>query len=152
MSKFSCSLAVVALSVAAISGCAHQWESLIDGNLYTRTHLNRFPVSIVAVDNEYSTITPRRVDSGERRLTVDAPPVANFTIPVRKEFTFKVEKCVRYWLAAQRATSLTQDFELVIDHAEPIAGCMPYGVAQERSVVIPATIAQPTPIAVPKRP
>lgn len=145
---------IVALTVsaAALSGCAHQWESLLDGNLYTRTHLNRYPVAIVAVDGEYSTISPRRVDAGLHKLTVEAPPVANFSQPVRKEFNFKVEKCVRYWLAAQRASSLTQDYELVIDHAEPIVGCTPYGAPQERSVVIPANIAPPTPIAMPKRP
>jgi hypothetical protein len=71
---------------------------------------------------------------------------------VRKEFMFKVEKCVRYWLAAQRATSLTPDFELVIDHAEPVPGCAPYGVPQERSVVVPANVEPPQAIPMPKRP
>ncbi len=136
--------------VGCVSGCAQQWESVLDGNLYTRANLNRYPVLIVAVDGEYSTITPRRVDAGERRLTVDAPPVAGFREPVRKEFTFRVEKCVRYWLAAQRATSLTSDYELVIDHAEPVAGCAPYGTKPE-SVVLPATIDPPRPIPKPKR-
>lgn len=133
----------------ALAGCAHQWESVLDGNLYTRANLNRYPVSIVAVDGEYSTITPRRVDAGVRRLTVDAPPVANFREPVRKEFEFKVEKCVRYWLAAQRATSLTPDYELVIDHAEPVPGCMPYGQRVE-STVMPAQIDRPRAIPTPK--
>jgi hypothetical protein len=146
------SLLALALSATVLSGCAHQWESLLDGNLYTKVHINRYPVAIVAVDGEYSSITPRRVDAGLHKLTVEAPPVANFSQPVRKEFNFKVEKCVRYWLAAQRASALTQDYELVIDHAEPISGCTPYGVPQERSVVIPADIAPPTPIATAKRP
>jgi hypothetical protein len=145
--------AVLAVSAtAALAGCAHQWESTLDGNVYTRAHINRFPVSITAVDGAYSTINPRQVDAGERRLTIDAPPVAGFREPVRKEFTFKVEKCVRYWLAAQRATALTQDFELVIDHAEPIAGCTPYGVPQEKSVVIADNLEQPRPIPRAKRP
>jgi hypothetical protein len=143
---------IMMTATAALSGCAHQWESTLDGNMYTRVHINRFPVSITAVDGEYSAITPRRVDAGERRLIVDAPPVAGFREPVRKEFTFKVEKCVRYWLAAQRATALTQDFELVIDHAEPIGGCMPYGVPQEKSVVIADRLEAPRPIPKPKRP
>jgi hypothetical protein len=144
--------AFVVVGVAAMSGCAHQWESLIDGNLYTKAHINRYPVSITAVDGEYSTINPRRVDAGIRKLTVDAPPVAGFNQPVRKEFEFKVEKCIRYWLAAQRASSLAQDFVLVIDHAEPIAGCMPYGTPQQASLIAPADISPPTPIATPKRP
>lgn len=143
----------LALSVTLLTtGCAHQWESLLDGNLYTKAHINRYPVSIVAVDGQYSTITPRAVDAGVRKLTVDAPPIPNFREPVRKEFTFKVEKCVRYWLAAQRATALTHDFELVIDHAEPISGCTPYGVPQEKSVVISEPMEAPKPIPKPKRP
>jgi hypothetical protein len=150
-SVFPCKTLIAVTAAATLSGCAHQWESLLDGNLYTRSHLNRYPVQIVAVDGEYSTISPRRVDAGIHRLTIDAPPVANFREPVRREFTFKVEKCVRYWLAAQRATSLTPDFELVIDHAEPVPGCTPYGVPQERSVVVPANIPPPEPIAMPKR-
>jgi hypothetical protein len=146
-------LATFAVTMAAIgAGCAHQWESVLDGNLYTRVNVNRYPVSIVAIDGEYSTINPRRIDAGVRRLTIDAPPVANFALPARKEFTFTVEKCVRYWLAAQRANALTQDFELVIDHAEPVPGCTPYGVPHEKSVVRPADIAAPTAIPVPKRP
>jgi hypothetical protein len=143
----------LALSASLLAaGCAHQWESLLDGNLYTRAHINRYPVSIVAVDGQYSTIAPRAVDAGIRTLTIDAPPIANFREPVRREFTFKVEKCVRYWLAAQRATALTHDFELVIDHAEPISGCMPYGVPQEKSVVISESLEAPKPIPKPKRP
>jgi hypothetical protein len=143
--------ALIAMAAGvSLSGCAHQWESLLDGNLHSRVSMNRYPVQIVAVDGNYSTINPRRVDAGERRLTIDAPPVAGFVQPVRKEFSFKVEKCVRYWLAAQRATSLTQDYELVIDHAEPISGCTPYGVAQPSPVVEPATIDSPRPM--PKRP
>lgn len=143
--------ALIAMAAGvSLSGCAHQWESLLDGDLYTRTSLNRYPIVISAVDGEYSTINPRRVDAGMRRLTIEAPPVAGFHQPVRKEFTFKVEKCVRYWLAAQRANALTQDYELVIDHAEPIGGCTPYGVAQPSPVVEPATIDSPRPM--PKRP
>ncbi len=134
-----------------MSGCAHQWESVLDGTLYTRTHINRFPVVIAAVDGVSGLQNPRYIDAGERRLTIDAPPVAGFALPVRKEFTFKVERCVRYWLAAQRASALTQDFELVIDHAEPVPGCQPYG-KPEPSVVIPAVIDPPRAIPVPKRP
>jgi hypothetical protein len=143
---------IAAFAAIALSGCAQQWESVLDGQLHTRAHLNRYPVTISAVDGNYSTVNPRYIDSGEHRLTIEAPPVAGFSQSVRKEFTFKVERCVRYWLAAQRATSLTQDYELVIDHAEPVPGCAPYGNAVERSVVLPAVIDPPRAIPVAKRP
>ncbi len=145
------------LATAALSGCAHQWDSVLDGRLYTRTNLHRYPVSITAVDGEYSTIVPRRVDAGVRRLTIDAAPVAGFHLPVRKEFTFRVEKCVRYWLAAQRTSAYAQDYELVIDHAEAVPGCNPTSGAPAQAVVVPADVTQiepPRPVAtpMPKRP
>jgi hypothetical protein len=153
MFHFRTATTVAGLSaMTALSGCAHQWESVLDGQLYTKTHINRYPVIISAVDGVYSTSNPRYIDSGERRLIIEAPPVAGFTQSVRKEFTFKVERCVRYWLAAQRASALSQDFELVIDYAEPVPGCTPYGNAQERAVVLPSPIDAPRPIPVPKRP
>jgi hypothetical protein len=145
-------LSIAAAAITSLSGCAQQWESVLDGQLYTKTNLNRYPVSVSAVDGTYSTSNPRYIDAGEHRLTIEAPPVAGFSQPVRKEFTFKVERCVRYWLAAQRASSLTQDYELVIDHAEPVPGCAPYGSAPERSVVLPAIIDPPRAIPVAKRP
>lgn len=142
---------------AFLGACAHQWESVLDGRLYTRTNLHRYPVSITAVDGEYSTIVPRRINAGEHRLTIDAAPVLGFHLPVRKEFTFRVEKCVRYWLAAQRASAYAHDFELVIDHAEPVPGCQPTSGAPAQAVVVPADVRQiepPRPVAtpMPKRP
>ena len=154
MRRSSCFLLVV---TAALTGCAHQWDSVLDGRLYTRTNLHRYPVSITAVDGEYSTMEPRRINAGEHRLTIDAAPVLGFHLPVRKEFTFRVEKCVRYWLAAQRTSPYAHDFELVIDHAEAVPGCKPTSGAPAQAVVVPADVRQiepPRPVAIPmpKRP
>lgn len=149
MSKLGLFLLVGAMSATA--GCAQQWESVLDGNLYTRTHLNRYPVSITAVDDVYSTQNPRYVDSGMRKLVVHAAPVAGFTQPVRREFDFKVERCTRYWLAAQRASALSQDFELVIDHVEAVPGCTPTGGAHQPSSVTPAQVDPTRAIPTPKR-
>ncbi|MFN3630853.1 MAG: hypothetical protein ACK4XK_12490 [Casimicrobiaceae bacterium] len=143
-------LCFLAFPVAALTaGCAHPWESVLDGNLYTRTHMNRFPVAIIAVDGVYSIQNPRYVEAGVRRLTVEAPPVGDMREPVRKAFDFKVERCVRYWLAAQRATALSPDFELVIDHAELVPGCQPYGATRPVQAVMPAQLDKPIPV--PKR-
>jgi len=131
------------------AGCAQQWESVLDGTVYTRTHINRYPVAITAVDGVYSLQNPRYVDAGTRRLTVEAPPVGGMREPVRKEFDFKVERCVRYWLAAQRATALSPDFELVIDHAEVVPGCRPHGAAAAVQGSLPSPSDKPIPV--PKR-
>ncbi len=141
------------LALATIGGCAHNWDSVIDGRLYTRTNLHRYPVSIVSVDGEYSTLEPRRVSAGDHRLVVDAAPVAGFHLPDRKEFTFRTEKCVKYWLAAQRSSAFSHDFELVIDHAESVPGCNPTSGAPDKAViVVPANIEPPRAIPMPKRP
>lgn len=142
----------VLLVLATLAGCAHTWESVIDGRLYTRTYLQRYPVTIVAVDGEYSTLVPRRVAAGEHRLTVDSGPIGGFHLPDRKEFTFRTEKCVKYWLAAQRSSALSHDFALVIDYAEPVPGCQPTsGAPVNAVVVVPADIEPPRPIPMPKR-
>ena len=143
------------LVVAILGGCAHQWDTVLDWRLYTRTNLHRYPVSIVAVNGEYSTLVPRRVDAGMLRLTVDAPPIRGFRLPERKEFTFRAEKCVRYWLAAQRAGSLSRDFELVIDHADVVPGCNPTSGVPLQAVIVPSDLSQiepPRPIPMAKRP
>ena len=141
--------------MAILGGCAHQWDAVLDGRLYTRTHLHRYPVSIVAVNGEYSTFVPRRVDAGMLRLTVDAPPIHGFYLPERKEFTFRAEKCVRYWLAAERAGALTRDFELVIDHADIVPGCNPTSGAPLQAVIVPSDLSQiepPRPVPMAKWP
>ena len=123
--------------VAALTGCAHQWESVLDGRLYTWTHLHRYPVSIMAVDGEYSTFVPRRIDAGVHELLIDAAPTIASYLPDRKAFTFKAEKCVRYWLAAQRTSDYSRDYELVIDHAEAVPGCHPTSGAPAQAVIVP---------------
>ena len=145
----------VALATIALGGCAHQWESTLDGRLYTRTHLHRYPVTIAAVDGVSATLVPVRIDAGLRRLTVDAQPVAGFHLPDRKEFNFRAEKCVRYWLAAQRAGAYSHDFELVIDHAEVMPGCNPTTGAPSQPVIVPSDVSKippPEPVPMPKRP
>ena len=140
--------------VTILTGCAHQWETVLDGRLHSRTNLHRYPVSIVAVNGEYSTMVPRRVDAGTLRLTVDAPPIVGFYLPERKEFSFRAEKCVHYWLAAQRASPMSRDFELVIDYADVVPGCNPTSGAPAQAVIVPSDMRQieaPQPIPVAKR-
>ena len=147
-------LLVLFASAALLGGCAHQWETVLDGRLYTRTHLHRYPVSIVAVDGEYSTFVPRRVNAGVHELLIDAAPTIASYLPDRKAFMFKTEKCVRYWLAAQRTSNYTREYELVIDHAEAVPGCQPTSGAPAQAVIVPANPAEiepPRAIPIPKR-
>lgn len=141
-------------TLGGLAGCAHQWETVLDGRLYTRTHLHRYPVSIVAVDGEYSTFVPRRIDAGVHELLIDAAPTIASYLPDRKAFTFKTEKCVSYWLAAQRKSAYSRDYELVIDHAEAAPGCQPTSGPPAQPVSVPSDpslIEPPRAIPTPKR-
>ncbi len=154
MDRIRFSLIFTSAIAVGLTACAHQWETVLDGRLYTRTHLHRYPVAIVAVDGEYSTITPRRIDAGVHELLVDAAPTKASYLPDRKAFTFKTEKCVRYWLAAQRTSDYSRDFDLVIDHAEAVPGCQPTTGAPAQPVIVPrdtSLIEPPRPIPMPKR-
>ena len=154
MKKIFFSLMLPTALAVGLTACAHQWETVLDGRLYTRTHLHRYPVSIVAVDGEYSTITPRRIDAGVHELLIDAAPTIASYLPDRKAFTFKTEKCVRYWLAAQRKSAYSRDYELVIDHAEAVPGCQPTSGAPTQPVIVPrdtSLIEPPRAIPMPKR-
>ncbi|MEO7255217.1 MAG: hypothetical protein ABIZ64_13390 [Casimicrobium sp.] len=154
MKRLLVSLMLIAASLLGLTACAHQWETVLDGRLYTRTHLHRYPVSIVAVDGEYSTITPRRIDAGVHELVIDAAPTIASYLPDRKVFTFKTEKCVRYWLAAQRKSDYSREYELVIDHAEPVPGCQPTSGAPAQPVIVPSDsslIEPPRAVPMPKR-
>lgn len=118
-------LAMGMVAVAVLAGCANVvHQSQLGGALYTRVHMNRFPVAIAAVDGASTpTWQPIWIEPGRRALTLDAPPPRGFTLPVRKEVMLDVKPCVRYYLGAQRANALAQAWEFVVDHEEPVPGC-----------------------------
>jgi hypothetical protein len=122
MSRF---LRCLAPPVFLLTGCANiVHQSQIDGRLYTRVNINRFPVVIAAVDGVSTpSWQPIWITPEQHTLSVDAPPPRGFTQPVRKEIALDVKPCVRYHLGAQRINALTHAWELVIDHEEPVPGC-----------------------------
>lgn len=113
------------LSLLLLTACGTAPMSLLEGQPYHRTHLNRYPVNIVAVNGHYSTQRPRQVYAGVSTIIVEAAPVGGMRLPKQQALAFKVMPCTRYYLAAERETSLSQDWKLVVDHTESIAGCDP---------------------------
>jgi len=121
-----------------LAGCAAAPMSLLDGTPYHRTHLNRYPVRIVAVNGDFTLEQPKRVYAGVNSLVVEAAPVGGIKVARQQAVAFKVQPCTRYYLAAERETSLSQDWKLVIDHAEAIATCNPEEeIAKSRKEGIP---------------
>jgi hypothetical protein len=115
----------VVAAIVTLAGCASVVnQAQIEGPLYTRVHMNRFPVVVSAIDGESTpTWRPIWIAPGVRTLTFDAPPPRGFHLPVRKAVRFDVKPCTRYHFGAQRANALSHDWELVVDHEEPIPGC-----------------------------
>ena len=94
-------------SLGSLAGCAHQWETVLDGRLYSRTHLHRYPVSIVAVDGEYSTFVPRRIDAGLHELLIDAAPTKASYLPDRNALPSRRKSvCATGWPRSAPATIL----------------------------------------------
>jgi hypothetical protein len=112
--------------VAALSACASvENVSQLDGRLYSRVNLNRYPLTISRVDGaQVPTWQPVWVEPGTHSLTLDAPPIPGFSDPVRQVVTFTVAPCTRYHLAAQRESRLSKAWTFVVDHQEPVPGCV----------------------------
>ncbi|MBL8518612.1 MAG: hypothetical protein JNM76_16735 [Betaproteobacteria bacterium] len=108
-----------------LTACGTAPMSLLEGEPYHRTHLNRYPVNIVAVNGKFSTQHPRQVYAGVSTIIVEAAPVGGMRVAKQQALAFKAQPCTRYYLAAERETSLSQDWKLVVDHTEPVGGCNP---------------------------
>lgn len=148
--------------VAALSGCASAPLSFVyDQQVYHRQVLNRFPVRLLAIDGSYAAFHPVPIAPGMHSLLLAASPVAGFRVPPEKTYPMNIAPCTYYYLAAQRASPLLQDWELVVEETYPVAGCNPAqelekaktaaisGVAPQASSVLETTSAGLEPTVAP---
>lgn len=128
MRKFSWLTLLVPLALpAALSGCATwgpTWSELT-GQRFNTTIVNRRPAIIDRVDNQGAFTDPRmiRVDPGMRRLVVQGPAPGWAGGPPLHVMMLNVEPCKRYFINAQFANTITQEWAPVVDHVESIGGC-----------------------------
>lgn len=141
-------LGSAAAILAALGACTTAPLSFInDRQVYYKTVLNRYPVRIVAIDGSYQTFRPVPIAPGPHLLTIDAVPVAGFSVPVQKIYPMTIAPCTRYYVAAQRTSPLTQDWSLVVEETWPVAGCDPAKEIEKAKVAtssgqpLPATSA-----------
>jgi hypothetical protein len=119
-------LGAATIIVATLSACSSAPLSYLnDRQVYYKAVLNRYPVRVVAIDGAYQSFKPVPIAPGPHLLTLDAVPVAGFSLPIQKQYPFEVAPCTRYYIAAQRASPLTQDWSLVVEETWPVAGCDP---------------------------
>ncbi|MEP7329508.1 MAG: hypothetical protein ABI777_09870 [Betaproteobacteria bacterium] len=110
-----------------LSGCATwgpTWSELT-GQRFNVTVLNRRPAIIDRVDDQGAFNNPNliRVEPGMRRIVVQAPAPGWTGGPPLEVMMLNVEPCKRYYINAQFATAITQEWTPVVDYVEPIAGC-----------------------------
>lgn len=113
------------LSALLLSACGTAPLSVLENHPFHKTDFHREPLTIVAVNGEYSPERRRLVYPGLNTLILEARPVGGMRLPHQQTVAFEVEPCTRYYLAAERETSLSRDWKLVVDRKEEVAGCSP---------------------------
>lgn len=109
--------------LALLAGCSTIF-SQIHGDFDTATtELNDYPLQVVAIDGEYQISNEPRIEAGTHALLLRSKKPTRFRNRDQKIIAFKVEPCTRYYLAARHATSLSEDWSLVVRKQEPIGGC-----------------------------
>jgi hypothetical protein len=123
--RVSFSAALLGSFVALLGGCGTAPLSYLNGDLLDRSTLNRYPVRIVSVDGQIEFHNPVQVAPGQRWVVVEAAPSAGVKLMSQQSFVLKVEPCTRYYLAADRRSPLTDEWQLVVERTEPVGSCNP---------------------------
>ena len=143
----------IALVGATLAACGTAPLSyLYDRQVYYQATLNRYPVRVVRIDGESVAFYPVRIAPGEHVLTLDAAPVAGFTLPTEKQYPMTVAPCTRYYIAAQRTSPVIQDWNFVVEETAPVEGCNPakeiekarVGLGAPSSAVVSRSVASST--------
>ena len=99
--------------------------SEVTGQRFNVTIANRRPAMILQVDTQGSFPDPNliRIEPGERRLVVQGPAPGWAGGPPLHVMMLNAEPCKRYYINAQFANTITQEWTPVIDYVENISGC-----------------------------
>ncbi len=129
---------LTALALAPLGACTASHESVLTGYLYQpAVELNRFPVEIIAIDGSSRLDNVYRIEPGVHSLTLASRQSLRHNRVARQQTVeFTVQPCTRYYLAAQHESPLLDRWTMMIDYAEPIAGCKYTGGKVAASSVI----------------
>jgi hypothetical protein len=111
---------LTALGVALVQGCATSpATSQLLGERYFLTPIDTYPVQIASVDGSSSTVTPKFVEPGVRRLLLRGPP-GGAGVSAVESFTLDVKPCTRYYIVAVKANPLDTSFTPKVDFEQPL--------------------------------
>ena len=124
---------VLALTLAATQAYALEkigptWSE-VTGQRYTRTTMNREQAIVKSIDNDDTTYRIVKIKPGDRLIRLQSPSRKGFQ-GTDQELRLTAEPCKRYYLNAQFDSSVSRDWQPVIDHVETIPGCKPGGAAK----------------------
>jgi hypothetical protein len=111
---------MTAASVVLVQACATSpATSQLVGERYFVTNIDTYPVLIAAVDGSSSTISPKYVEPGVRRLVLQGPP-GGAGVSAVEPFTLLVKPCIRYYIVAVKANALDTNFTPRVDFEQPL--------------------------------
>ena len=124
--RFPIAIASVAAALA-LSACASldYHYSQLSGQRFHASPIDTYPVSIVRVDGRDTVMRPTPVDPGLRKIVVQGPSDGVSREGRQREISLDVKPCTRYYLVAVKANRLSSDFDVKVDHEEPVGGCTP---------------------------
>ncbi len=116
-------LVFLASSAAAASSAP---QSFLDGVPKTKTDLQLYPVTVIAVDGDLQHENPARVTPGPHWLQIAGPANEPRGIPTKPQtFVMKIEPCTHYYLGARKETETSHGWKLVVDQKETVGACDP---------------------------
>jgi len=121
--------AIPALLAPLFLGGCQTWGptwSEITGQRYNVTIVNRRPAVIDRVDDRGSFPNPNliKIEQGEHRLVVQGPAPGWPGGPPLHVMMLNTEPCKRYYINAQFDSTITQQWQPVVDYVEPIGDCV----------------------------
>jgi hypothetical protein len=109
-----------AVGAAFLQGCATSpATSELLGERYFLTNIDTYPVAIASVDGSSSTVTPKFVEPGMRRLLLRGPP-GGAGVSAVETFMLDVKPCTRYYIVAVKANPLDTNFTPKVDFEQPL--------------------------------
>jgi hypothetical protein len=117
-----------AAALLAVAGCASTGYhySRLDGRRYYQAPIDTYPLLVTRVDGKSTPLsTPVLVDPGTRQVAVQTFPDPLHPLGEERTINLDVKPCTHYYLVARKVTRLASDFEVKIDHEEPVSGCSP---------------------------
>jgi hypothetical protein len=111
---------LAAVCAAFLHGCATSpATSELLGERYFLTNIDTYPVAIASVDGSSSTVTPKFVEPGKRRLLLRGPP-GGAGVSAVETFMLDVKPCTRYYIVAVKASPLDTNFTPKVDFEQPL--------------------------------